>query len=333
MNWWRQLDSRGRILLAALILMLISLAGPHAKLPSRVYDWFFVLDITQSMNVRDVMIGGKSISRLEYSKLLMRDALRRLPCGSLVALGLFTERSTLNIQHSLEVCEHFGALDATIAKMDWRMAWAADSYIAHGVYSAVAQAPALGKDMRVAFFTDGGQAPVISERYKPVFEGESGAVKGIIFGVGSVIPARIPKLDEHDNIEGYWEPEDVQRYASFGLSELRSLMELGEDSGYHGRNAPHGNRPPKVENAHLSALDPDNLQTIAKITGLDYKPLADAADFVRSLKSAKMAAWRFADSDLRSWVIIPAVILLLVFFTPLSTYRFFKQRYLSRRKS
>lgn len=329
MNWWRQLDLRGRALLLALVLLAASLTGPHARLPSRVYDWFFVLDITQSMNVRDTVMQGKSISRLEYSKLLMRDALRRLPCGSRVALGLFTERDTLNIQHSLEVCAHFGALDATIARMDWRMAWAADSYIAHGIFSAIAQAPALGEHMRVAFFTDGGQAPVIGDQYEPTFSGKKGAVAGAIVGIGSTELAPIPKLDEHDNVEGYWEPEDVQRYASFGLSTLSSIADM---EGYHGRNAPHGKNPAAIENAHLSGLDARNLQNLAKTTGLDFVQPASADDLIHVIKDRKMAVWRASDTDLRPWLVLPALLLLVAFFTPPAVYRFLQQLF-DRKKS
>jgi mxaL protein len=129
-------DRRGRIMLAVILLLGISLAQPHATLPRRVFDWYMVLDITQSMNVRDMVSNNSATSRLEFSRHAIRQALRALPCGSRVGLGLFTERDSTNIVRPLEVCAHFGALDETVARMDWRMAWAADSFIAHGLFSA-----------------------------------------------------------------------------------------------------------------------------------------------------------------------------------------------------
>ncbi|CAG0997703.1 mxaL protein [Methylophilaceae bacterium] len=333
-NWWRNLDWRGRMLLLAIVLLGICLAEPHAKLPRRVYDWFFVLDITQSMNVRDTVVHGNSMSRLEFSKRVMRQALRRLPCGSRVALGLFTERSTANIQYPLEVCAHFGALDETIARMDWRMAWAADSYIAHGLYSAVGQAPKLGENMRVAFFSDGHQAPVASARYAPVFEGEPGAVKGLVLGTGLQTAGRIPKLDERDNVTGYWEADDVQRYATFGISELQSVLQMEQqEKGYHGRNAPHGSHPDETSNAHFSALDGANLRKLAKATGLDYMQLDSANDFTAAMTSGKMSVWRSARTDLRPWLVVPAMLLILAFFMPPAFYQFFQQHLLSRKKT
>lgn len=334
MSFWQSLDLRGRILLFSILLLMVCLFEPEAKLPSRVYDWFFVVDITQSMNVRDVVAAGNSISRLELSKLAIRRVLRSLPCGSQVSLGLFTERSTANIVHPLEVCAHFGALDETIAKIDWRMAWAADSYVAHGIYSAVDQAAKLGPDMRMAFFTDGHQAPEISARYAPVFEGEPGKVKGFVFGVGGTSASQIPMLDHHDNVTGYWGADDVQRYASFGLSETQSVldMEQQQTKGYHGRNAPHGSAPEELTGAHLSALNESNLQKIAKETGLEYYGIADGAKPASLITSRDMSVWRSAVSDLRPWLALPALWLIFIFYIPTFIHAFIQQHIFIRKK-
>lgn len=310
---WRQLTPRGRMLLAAIVLLAISLLQPHATLPRRVFDWFMVLDISQSMNVRDMSDQDSAISRLEFSKRAMRQALRNLPCGSRVALGMFTERNTTNITHPLEVCAHFGALDETIARMDWRMAWAADSFIAHGLFSAISQTPKLGKESRLVFMTDGDQAPPANPKYMPEFSGKVGEVKGYIAGTGSLTPSRIPKLDDKDNIESYWELEDVQRFATFGMAEVQSVLEM---EGYHGRNAPHGANPEESSGAHYSALKESNLQRMAKVTGLDYTRLTSVRDLANAMNKTKMAAWRPARTDLRAWLAIPAMWLILLFFLP-----------------
>src|SRR5450830_255646 len=225
---WR-LDLRGWLLAASLLLLAICLASPHATLPRRVYDWFIVLDITQSMNVRDYVDehnSSRNISRLEFAKQAIRQSLRKLPCGSQVALGLFTERETLNIVRPLEVCAHFSALDQTVSRMDWRMAWAADSFIAHGVYSAIEQAPTLGKHMRVAFISDGNQAPPVNVKYMPAFMGKPGNVQGTIFGAGKAALSPIPKLDEHDNITGYWDQDEVMQFGTFGMADVLSVLAM-----------------------------------------------------------------------------------------------------------
>lgn len=330
MKIWRHLDLRGRWLTMALCLLALSLLAPRAQLPGRVHDWYFVVDITQSMNVRDAVASGNGISRLAFAKQQMRQALRSLPCGSRVALGLFTERSTATILHPLEVCAHFAALDETIASIDWRMAWAADSYVANGIFNAIEQAARLGAEMRLAFFTDGNQAPVISSRYAPVFEGEPGKVRGVIFGVGSQSAGQIPLLDQNDNITGHWGADDVQRFATFGVSELKSVAEM-EQEGYHGRNAPHGSAPAATADAHLSARDANNMQKIAEAAGLTYIGLENGQQVARAVLSTEMSSWRSSDTDLRPWLVLPAMWLILLFYIPSARLRYFYQ-YLPFRK-
>jgi len=315
-------DLRGSLMAAALLLLAICLASPHATLPERVYDWFIVLDITQSMNVRDYTDeynNSRSISRLELAKQSIRQSLRNLPCGSQVALGFFTERETLNIVRPLEVCAHFSALDQTVSRMDWRMAWAADSFIAHGIYSAIEQAPKLGQNMHVAFITDGNQAPPVDVKYMPTFAGKPGNVQGYLFGAGKTALSPIPKLDEHDNITGYWDQEEVMQFGTFGMAEVLSVLAM--EGHQASRNAGHSPGATLLENAHLSGLDESNLQRLSKTTGLEYLRLDHSQTLAHQLTASRMATWRSADTDLRPWLAAPALILLIAFFIPIPIFK------------
>jgi mxaL protein len=230
----------------------------------------------------------------------------------------------------MEVCAHFAALDETVAHLDWRMAWAADSFIINGLFSAVAQTPKLNsrldKDMRLAFISDGHQAPPINPDYAPKFEGKVGEVKGSIFGVGGTTPARIPKLDADDNISAYWELDEVMRYASFGVSKkTQSVLDMENEQ--HGRNSPHGKTPAESINAHLSALDESNLKALANVTGLDYFRLGNDNTMADVLTSNKLATWRKSTTDLRAWFAIPAMFLILLFFIPANFLQGFYQQF------
>ncbi|WP_245835112.1 VWA domain-containing protein [Methylobacillus rhizosphaerae] len=325
------LDLRGQLMLLSVVLLIIAMIGPQATLPRRVFDWFFVLDITQSMNVRDYILDGKSISRLEYSKNAMREALRDMPCGSTVALGMFTERGAQNIVQPLEVCAHFSALDQTIEHMDWRMAWAADSFITHGVLSAVDLTAKLGPNTHLAFFTDGHQAPPSNPDYLPKFDGKPGEVKGILVGTGKEELSRIPKLDEHDNIIGYWELEEVMRFATFGMMTSKSVaameadMEVEEEDGLNNRNASHGRNPAEDTKANLSGLDEITLMRLSEMTGLDYQRLNTLRGFANDVTATSMATWRSGKTDLRPWFAIPALLMILAFFMPAGFFDFVQQ--------
>lgn len=302
---------RKACLMAAFVLLTIILFRPHWMLPNRVYDWYFVVDITQSMNVPDYLVAGKSSSRLQMAKQSIRKTLSALPCGSRVALGMFTERNVVNVVEPVEVCAHFAALDQTVASMDWRMAWAADSFISHGVYHALEQAPALGKQMRVMFFTDGQQAPPANPKYMPSYGGKPGDVQGYLVGMGKPVASKIPKLDEKNAVSGYWEQEEVQRYGNFGMAATLSVLAM--EQGQHDRNSGHGPGPDLLSNAHLSALDEQNLQGLAETTGLNYVRLDQSAQSSRWATGLGMTAWRWADTDLRPWLAVPAIVCWLLY--------------------
>lgn len=302
---------RGHLLVFAGILLLLCLFKPQLTLPTRVYDWLIVIDISQSMNVRDYQIKNTDISRLDFVKQSVNDALLALPCGSKVAIGVFAERNTLNVVKPVEVCGHYAAIAQTIKQLNWRMAWAADSFIAHGTYSAIGLAGQLGSNFHVALMTDGEQAPPADPRYMPKFEGEVGKTKGYLLGVGKTEKSQIPKLDVHDEIVGYWQPEDVQRYANFGMA--RTLSVLAMEQRLQHRNAGHGPDDEAVNDAHLSGLDEANLKKIAQETGLHYQPLGKQATLSEVLQSM-VSQHRPEKTDLRPWLAMPAGILLLVYF-------------------
>ncbi len=317
MQTWRRLlvASRGRRgLPLAFLLLTLCLFAPQAVLPARVADWFIVVDITQSMNVRDYSLGGKNISRLEFAKTAIRESLRDLPCGSRISLGLFTERDTLPVTRPLEVCSHYAALDQIVARMDWRMAWAADSFIAHGLYSAIEQSARLGAETRLMFITDGNQAPPADPRYMPVFSGKPGAVRGAILGSGKPTLSAIPKLDAHDEIGGYWTQEEAQQYGNFGMAETLSVLAM--EQGQHDRNAGHGPGNALLTSAHMSKLDETNLRRLSAVTGLSYARLDDFQSIKRAMLEPGMRTWRSTLTDLRPWLGAPALLFILLFFIP-----------------
>jgi len=207
-------DIRFWCLLAAFGVLTLVFAFPTVPAERSVFSYLFIVDITRSMNTVDYESNGSHVSRLEFMKSALREVLRRLPCGSRIGLGLFTEREAAILFQPVEVCGNYSAIDGAIARIDWRMAWAADSNIAQGLYNTIKLLK--GFNSHLVYMTDGQEAPPINSRYQPdfkevtgevdgarilaktqpapepQFEGRPGVVKGLIVGVGGVYPNAYP---------------------------------------------------------------------------------------------------------------------------------------------
>lgn len=59
-----QLRRRGLLLWLALLALLVSMGNPEISMPRDIRNYLFVVDITQSMNVRDMQVDGVAASKL-----------------------------------------------------------------------------------------------------------------------------------------------------------------------------------------------------------------------------------------------------------------------------
>ncbi|MCQ8180170.1 VWA domain-containing protein [Methylomonas sp. SURF-1] len=289
-------DFRFWLLAAALGLALIAAAGPTRVARQPLYRLVFVVDITRSMNTEDYQSDGQPVSRLEFVKQTLRRQLLALPCQSQVGLGVFTERRSVVLFEPIEVCAGFAEIDAAIAALDWRMAWAADSRIASGLASTL-EAFKNSRDSLV-FFSDGQEAPPPNPRYQPDLTVFKGQVKGLIVGVGGDQAAPIPKFDANGKRLGFYRPEDVPHRSTFGESDLNPE----KIEGYDARNAPFGSRAVSGDE-HLSRLHEDYLRKLAGDSGLRYQRLTDTGSLGVALQDSGFAepgqaetgiAWQFA---------------------------------------
>ncbi len=275
-------------LLTACILLALSLAEPKLSVKRPVFRYLFVIDITQSMNARDYHLDGLPADRLGFVKASLRQALHQLPCGSEVGLGLFTTRNSQRLFQPLEICEHFPVIADVLEHVDWRMAWAADSHIARGLYTGLREAGAGGRDTRLVFFTDGQQFP--PEADVPSFDGKPGEVGGLIVGIGGSQPVPIPRLDKENHSLGFFEYADLRDYLP------PSAMPQ------------HPNGPAY----YLSRLDERALRGLAMATGLSYHRLETPEGLAHALLARDLAAERTVAADIRWLLALPALLLLLL---------------------
>ena len=268
------------------------------------YRYLFVLDITQSMNVRDMQSGAGVKTRLEFAKVAVENAFRNLPCGSEAGLAIFTEHRTFVLFTPVEVCEHYRALFDMLGNVDWRMAWAARSEVAKGVYSAIDAAREIEPETRLVFLTDGHEAPPIHQEIRPPFSAEPGTVKGIIGGIGGPVPNRIPHIGDDGKVVGYWRHDEVMQI------DIHSLGRAGTEQGevMVGINMANLARRIALGQEHLSSLREVHLQQLATQTGLDYVRVDSTSTFMETLRNDKYARRTPLLSDM-GW--IPAILALL----------------------
>lgn len=302
-------DWRLWVYLTAFVLSLACLVRPSWRGPAEVFDYVFVFDITQSMNVRDMGQGRKGPTRLGYARQAAARVLEGLPCGSAVGVAIFSAHRSLLLYEPVEVCTHYSEITRSLAGLDWRMAWRARSEVAKGLYSAIEIVQALGGSTRLAFFTDGHEAPPINSRFRPRPPAGDGGAGGLMVGVGGRVPVPIPKLDRGGRHLGYWRADevmqtDVYSYGRPAGEGREPMVDVGP--------APVGQQGRPVAQEHLSALHEDYLRQLAAEQGMNYLRLGDPAGLARQLTRPGLGRQVIMDRDLRPVLGGFALLLLLM---------------------
>ena len=262
-------------LLAALVLLPV-FAMPRLALPGATFAYLFVVDVSESMNVRDVDSDAPNESRLDRAKSSVIAAMANLPCGSRISVALFAGVDTVTLFEPLEVCRHFPAIEQVVRNIDWRMAWDGDSRIEAGVVNALREAQQRGLDL--VFLSDGDEAPHVEVPHFSDLLGMAGRTKGWLVGVGGLAEKPVPRLDADNNIVGYWSATDAAREGFHpNLVEMIDSAPPGTDLEKSGALAEVGE--------HRSAMRADYLKQLAKAGGLEYV----AADQVSRVAGAAVA--------------------------------------------
>lgn len=302
---WRPRRSLALLGLALLVLLPVY-ARPSLMTRGPSYAYLFVVDVSQSMNVRDPDPEDPGVSRLEVAKRAMTEGLRQLPCGSRAAVALFADNETLVLFEPLEVCAHFPAMDDIVSRIDTRMAWAGNSQIDAGVGSAMAEAAR--RKLNLIFITDGDQAPYRENIRRQKLQAARGSTTGLLVGVGAEQPRPVPKLDADNRIVGYWQTEDAVRH---GFNPNLAPVIDGLDRRAQSFAAELFDE----HQEHLSARRTDRLEDIAAVTGLEYLTLADLRAFVRAVDNPARSNLDQAQRDLRPLFGLLAALLLLAGWT------------------
>ncbi len=291
----------------ALCLLVATLFRPFWNIERARPDVLFVLDITGSMNVRDYDFGGQPQSRLERAKVTIEQVLARLPCGSRAGLAVFSERRSFLLLEPVDICNNYGAIASTVARIDWRMAWEGDSHIATGLFNAIELAQSQGAS--VVFITDGHEAPPLPSFGGPVFGGNPADTSGLLVGAGGNQLVPIPKFDESGHEIGFYGVHDVDQENRLGLPPTS----MQDREGWHPRNAPFG-AATATGNEHLSSLRRDYLNSLAQSTGLSYIDLTDVSSMLHAIESHAQYGSSVTQLDLRPYLGALSGVLLLLYY-------------------
>lgn len=269
-------DRRLLLLIAATALTIAAVVGFHLVRNQHTVNALAVVDITGSMNTRDMGNPPGSQSRLEAARSAILQLMQSVPCQSKLGLAVFSERISFLLFDPAQICSNYDGLDDSISQLDWRMAWQGDSYIAKGLYSAIDTAANLKSDL--IFLTDGQEAPPLPFTGTPPFEGKRGDVKGLIVGVGGSDKVPIPKFDDEGRQIGVYGPSDVPQDNRIGVAPPGSEHR----EGFNARNAPFG-APAESGDEHLSSVRSEHLQELADKTGLTYVELQKEGGITNAL--------------------------------------------------
>lgn len=300
-------EARFWLLAAALLLTLAALFVPRVMLKRDAYDAVAFVDLTASMNTRDVSLDGAPVSRLDFTKQRLKNFVARMPCQSKFGLGIFTARRVFVLFEPIEVCRNFSSIDAAIGELDWRMAWEGDSYVTLGVHDAIAVADELNATL--LFFTDGHEAPPLPWTGLPAFEGKPGDVRGLLVGVGGKTLVPLPKFDDSGRETGTLTASDV-------LQENRSGLPPPDASsrpGWHPKWAPFGDMPVN-NNEHMTSVKEDHLNAVAAQTGLAYARLTGAHALLQKFGAVAQPRSVTAAADIRAYPASLALLILVVVF-------------------
>lgn len=198
------------MLACALLLLLLALLRPTLPIKRDIYTYLLVVDITQSMNAEDMRLGGETVSRMVYTRRLLRDAVASMPCGTRVGVALFAGVVVSTLFHPIEVCANYDAIQDTVQHLEWRHAWHGNSRLAFGMLSATAALKALPEPAQVVFFTDGEEAPRLHAFNQADLSKWQGGKDWLLVGIGSDRPTPVPKLDADNRMLGYWSQNTYQ---------------------------------------------------------------------------------------------------------------------------
>lgn len=290
------------LLLALVVLMLaLALLKPDIQLKQKVNSYLLMADVSQSMNAEDVKIAGKTVSRMEYTKHLMKRVVETSDCGTYISLGVFAGENVGLLFMPLEVCANYDVITDTIDHLEWRMAWRGNSRLSFGVKSAVSIFDYLNAPAQMIFFTDGDEAPKVNAINKLDLSGVQIGKKLLFVGVGGHEPVPIPRYNSRNKLVGFWSTD----------SKDNSPGAVGVTYSDTSKDEPDPMVAYAEYDRYLSQLDAEYLKGLAQETRSSYIEGQDTPAFYEHIHGLEPAG-SFVTAYSMRWVYLSLALVLLI---------------------
>jgi mxaL protein len=292
-------DSNFILLFLAVLFLLLAIINPSVPITKNIYNYIFIVDISQSMNTPDMSLDTQKISRVEYSKKTLQRLVERLPCKTKVSIGMFAGVSVASTYTPIEVCDNFSSINNTIDHLDWRSTWSGNSRLRESMVSLAKLIRSFPESAQVVFFTDGEEAPRLHTFNTRDLSQFQGGQDWLFVGIGSDEGTAIPKFDSNNQLIGYWSND------SFALQP--GIAQISESNlGTRDNKVASG-----VSDRYLSKLDEDYLKLLAQEIKGNYIK-GDSVETILDAMEKQKAAWRDQSAyELRYFLSLLA----LIFFT------------------
>ena len=192
------------VFLLSIFLCLVAINNPVINIKKTITSYMFVVDVSQSMNAKDLTHNDKIISRINYTKLLLKKIINESDCGSFFSINIFAADNVASIIEPVEKCKNYDELIDTIDKLEWRMAWKGNSRITFGVKSAAKMQDSLNFPSKILFFTDGDEAPKVNAINKVNLDNFNLGNEIIFVGIGGDKKVPVPRYNSRNMLVGFW---------------------------------------------------------------------------------------------------------------------------------
>lgn len=293
------------LLVLAISILALALLKPNINLKQAVHNYLLVADVSQSMNAEDEKLNDKSVSRLDYTRTLMKKIVQTSPCGTYFSVGVFASDNVALLITPLEVCKNLDGIIDSIDHLEWRMAWKGNSRLSFGVRAAANTFDSLNVPAQMLFFTDGDEAPRVNVTIKQDLSGIQIGQNFTFVGVGGHEKVGVPRYNSNNKRVGYWPISDNNNAGAVGVTYADPSQDEPD--------------PPVAYAEYdrfLSQLEEDYLKSLAGEINATYVKGVDHPSFYEFVQKQKPAASFVSEYSIRWLYLLLALLFALAVYLP-----------------